>query len=157
MPKTIINKNLSDKAKLALLNLKQNGVIANRLRAIISAHKHGVNKVSDVLDIDRTSIFRWAKILDNKGFDSLKNSAKHKDGIKLKIYHKENIKKWITNNPNITRQEVVQKLKDEFDLKISISTARRAMKSCGFSYITPRQNHYKQDKDDGVKFKKNSN
>ena len=115
------------------------------------------NKVSDVLDIDRTSIFRWAKRLDNKGFDSLKNSAKHKDGIKLKIYHKENIKKWITNNPNITRQEVVQKLKDEFDLKISISTARRAMKSCGFSYITPRQNHYKQDKDDGVKFKKNSN
>lgn len=135
----------------------RNGIIANRLQAIISAHKHGINKVSDVLGIDRTSIFRWAKKLDNQGFDSLKNSAKHKDGIKLKKHHKDQIFKWIGTNPNITRQEIVQKLKDEFNLKISISTARRAMKSVGFSYITPRKNHYKQDKNESAKFKKNSN
>jgi transposase len=90
------------------------------------------------------------------GIDSLKIGSKHKDGIKLKIYHKEKIRKWIISNPNITRQEVVQKLQDEFNLKISLSTARRAMKSVGFSYITPRKNHYKQDKDKTDIFKKNS-
>ena len=49
MPKTIIDKNLADKAKLALLKLKQEAVIANRLKAIIAAHNHGIKKVSEVL------------------------------------------------------------------------------------------------------------
>ena len=145
MPKTIIDKDLSDKAKLALSKLKQNGVIANRLKAIIAAHNHGVGKVSEVLDIDRTSLFRWASKLNNDGAESLINVAKHKDGIKLKNYHKEQIAKWTKINPNITRQSIVQKLKDKFNLEISLSTARRAMKSVGFSYITPRKHHYKQD------------
>ncbi len=35
MPKTIIDKDLAHKAKLALSKLKQNGVIANRLKAIM--------------------------------------------------------------------------------------------------------------------------
>jgi len=156
MPKTIIDKDLSDKAKLALSKLKQNGVIANRLKAIIAAHNHGVGKVSEVLDIDRTSLFRWASKLNNDGAESLINVAKHKDGIKLKNYHKEQIAKWIKINPNITRQSIVQKLKDKFNLEISLSTARRAMKSVGFSYITPRKHHYKQDKNEVGKFKKKS-
>ena len=52
--------------------------------------------------------------------------------------------------------DVIQKLKDKFDLEISLSTARRAMKSVGFSYITPRKNHYRQDKKEVSKFKKKS-
>ena len=125
MPKTIIDKNLADKAKLALSNLKQQAVMANRLKAIIAAHNHGIKKVSEVLDIDRTSICRWANKLNKEGADSLINVAKHKDGIKLKVYHKKQIAKWIKANPNITRQSVVQKLKDKFSLEISPSTARR--------------------------------
>ena len=156
MPKTIIDKDLAHKAKLALSKLKQNGVIANRLKAIIAAHNHGVGKVSEILDIDRTSLFRWASKLNRDGAESLINVAKHKDGIKLKNHHKEQIAKWIKTNPNMTRQSVVQKLKDKFDLEISLSTARRAMKSAGFSYITPRKHHYKQDRNEVNKFKKKS-
>lgn len=156
MPKTIIDKALADKAKLALLNLKQQAVIANRLKAIIAAHNHGIKKVSEVLDIDRTSICRWANKLNKDGAASLINIAKHKDGIKLKSHHKEQIAKWININPNITRQSVVQKLKDKFSLEISLSTARRAMRLVGFSYITPRQTHYKQDKKESENFKKKS-
>ena len=156
MPKTIIDKDLADKAKIALSTLKQQGVIANRLKAIIAAYSHGIKKVSEVLDIDRTSICRWANKLNKEGVESLNNIAKHKDGIKLKVHHKKQIAKWIKVNPNITRQSVVQKLKDKFSLEISLSTARRAMKLVGFSYITPRQTHYKQNKNEVTKFKKKS-
>jgi transposase len=41
-------------------------------------------------------------------------------------------------------------------INISRSTVHRAMKSVGFSYITPRQNHYKQDKKVTEDFKKKS-
>lgn len=156
MPKTIIDKDLANKAKLALLNLKQNAVIANRLKAIIAAHNHGIKKVSEVLDVDRTSLVRWANKLKNDGVESLVNIAKHKDGIKIKNHHKEQIAKWIKINPNITRNEVVSRLENKFNLQISPSTARRAMKSVGFSYITPRKNHYKQDKQKVENFKKKS-
>lgn len=111
--------------------------------------------MSEVLDIDRASLYRWSSKLNKQGAEFLNNSAKHKDGIKLKNSHKEQIAKWIKSNPNINRQSIKQKLKDRFNLEISLSTARRAMKEVGFSYITPRKNHYKQDKKEVEDFKKN--
>ena len=83
-------------------------------------------------------------------FDDFETSAK------LKNYHKEQITKWVKADPNISRLSVQQKLKDKFNLEISLSTARRAMKEVGFSYITPRKNHYKQDKKEAESFKKKS-
>lgn len=112
--------------------------------------------MSEVLDIDRASLYRWSSKLNKQGAEFLNNSAKHKDGIKLKNSHKEQIAKWIKSNPNINRQSIKQKLKDRFNLEISLSTARRAMKEVGFSYITPRKNHYKQDKKEVEDFKKKS-
>jgi predicted transcriptional regulator len=74
MPKTIIDHKLVNKAKEALLGLKQHGVKANRLKAIISAYNHGIKKVSEVLDYDRTSINRWANKLNKEGAESLSNT-----------------------------------------------------------------------------------
>ncbi len=156
MPKTIINKKLADKAKQALSQLKQQGVKANRLKAIIAAYNHGIKKVSEVLDCDRTSINRWANKLDKEGAEFLSNGAKHKEGIILKNHHKEQIKKWIESDPNSSRQSIQKKLKDKFGIMVSLSTVRRAMKYSGFSYITPRKSHYKQDLKKVEDFKKKS-
>ena len=52
---------------------------------------------------------------------------------------------------------VKEKLEQNFNLIVSKSTTHRAMKSAGFSYITPRKTHYKQDTNESVKFKKNWN
>jgi transposase len=156
MPKTIIDQKLADKAKEALLQLKQQGVKANRLKAIIAAYNHGIKKVSEVLDVDRTSIHRWANKLDKEGSEFLSNKAKHKEGIILKNYHKEQIRKWVESDPNVSRQIIWKKLKDKFGIEVSLSTVRRAMKDSGFSYITPRKNHYKQDREKVENFKKKS-
>ena len=84
------------------------------------------------------------------------NRAKHQGGIKLKQTHKDKIKKWIEKDFNISITQVKEKLEKQFNLKVSRSTVHRAMKSVGFSYITPRQTHYKQDKKESESFKKKS-
>jgi len=142
MPKTIIDQNLADKAKLALSKLGQKAVIANKLKAIIAAHTYGIKKVSEVLNIDRTSLCRWANKLNKDGAESLINIAKHQEGIKLKNHHKKQVGQWIKADHNITRKSIQQKLRVKFNLEISLSTARRAMKEVGFSYITPRKIHH---------------
>lgn len=156
MPKTIIDKTVYDNAKKALLKLKSYGTTANKLKAVISAYDNGIKKVSEVFNVHPTSIHRWAKQVSNNDLDSLINDSKHQDGIKLKQLHKEEIKKWLNKDPNISILWVKENLKKRFDLEVSKSTIHRAMKSAGFSYITPRQNHYKQDKKVAEDFKKKS-
>ena len=132
------------------------GTAANKLKAIIAAYSHGSKKVSEIFDVDITSIYRWAIKLEREGYKSLINQAKHQDGIKLKKLHKETIKKWLEKDPNISIIDVKERIEDQFDLKLSRSTIHRAMKKSGFSYITPRKNHYKQDRGKVENFKKKS-
>ena len=141
MPKTIITKEICKKAKNGLIKLKSHGTAANKLKAIIAAYSHGSKKVSEIFDVDITSIYRWAIKLEREGYKSLINQAKHQDGIKLKKLHKETIKKWLEKDPNISIIDVKERIEDQFDLKLSRSTIHRAMKKSGFSYITPRKNH----------------
>jgi transposase len=85
-------------------------------------------------------------INDNK-VSKLNIGSKYEDGIKLKNNHKNQIKLWLEQDPNLSIISVKDKLEYRFGVKVSKSTTHRTMKSCGFSYITPRQTHYKQDKE----------
>jgi hypothetical protein len=42
-----------EKAKLDLQAVGSAGIVANRLQAMISAYKHGVKKVCEVMDVSR--------------------------------------------------------------------------------------------------------
>jgi transposase len=122
----------------------------------MASYKHGAKKVSEILDVDITSIYKWTIKLDREGYRSLINQAKHQDGIKLKKIHKERIRKWLEKDPNISITDIKEKIKNQFNIDLSKSTIHRAMKDSGFSYITPRKNHYKQDKEKVENFKKKS-
>lgn len=154
MPKTIINKAIYEKAKNGLIQLQSQGTAANKLKAIMASYKHGAKKVSEIFDIDITSIHKWTVKLERDGYKALINKAKHKGGIKLYQIHKDRIKKWLEKDPNSSIDQIHEKVKTYFNLDVSRSTVHRAMKSVGFSYITPRQNHYKQDKKATEDFKK---
>lgn len=156
MPKTIINQEIYEKAKNGLIKLKSKGTAANKLKAIMASYKHGAKKVSEIFDVDITSIYKWTIKLEKNGYESLTNKAKHQDGIKIKQVHRNEIKKWIEKNSNISIIQVKENLEKQFNLKVSRSTVHRAMKLAGFSYITPRQAHYKQDKKESEEFKKKS-
>lgn len=156
MPKTIIDESVYEKAKNGLIQLQSKGTAANKLKAIMASYKHGAKKVSEIFDIDITSIHKWTMKLEKEGYKSLINKAKHQGGIKLKQLHKDKIKKWLEKDSNSSISQIHEKLEKHFDLNVSRSTVHRAMKSVGFSYITPRKHHYKQDKNEVNKFKKKS-
>ena len=143
-------------AQKELKKLRNEGTLFKKLQAVKLAYENGIKETAEFLGIFPVSIRNWAKLINKNDLNSLKIKSKHKDGVKLKIHHKEQIAIWIKNNPNITIQSIVLKLRDKFHLEISISTARRAMKSVGFSYITPRKKHYKQDQKQAEEFKKKS-
>jgi transposase len=134
MPKTIINEEIYEKARNGLIQLKSKGTAANKLKAIMASYKHGAKKVSEILDVDITSIYKWTIKLDREGYKSLINQAKHQDGIKLKKIHKERIRKWLEKDPNISITDIKEKIKNQFNIDLSKSTIHRAMKDSGFSY-----------------------
>lgn len=156
MPKTIIDELIYEKAKNGLIQLQSKGTAANKLKAIMASYKHGAKKVSEIFDIDITSIHKWTVKLKKEGYKSLINKSKHQGGIKLKQIHKDKIKKWLEKDPNSSISQIHENIKKYFDLNVSRSTVHRAMKSAEFSYITPRQKHYKQNKEESEIFKKNS-
>lgn len=156
MPKTIIDELIYEKAKNGLIQLQSKGTAANKLKAIMASYKHGAKKVSEIFDVDITSIYKWTVKLEKEGYQSLINKAKHKGGIKLRQVHKDAIKKWLAKDSNSSISQIHEKLEKYYDLNVSRSTVHRAMRSVGFSYITPRKSHYKQDKNEVNEFKKKS-
>jgi transposase len=156
MPKTIISKDTYLAASQELKKLKIEGTLFRKLQAVKLAYEHSIKETAEFLNIFPVSIRNWAKLINNGQIDDLKIASKHKEGMKLKLIHKSNIKKWLSSDPNLTIEAVRLKLETKYQLIVSKSTVHRAMKDNGFSYITPRQNHYKQDKKITEDFKKKS-
>jgi transposase len=155
MSKTIINSSVYDKAVLFLSKQGSRGTLSNKLKAVISSYNNDIKTVSKVFNVHRTSIYRWSKQISNDDFEGLVNKSKHQDGIKLKHHHKNAIKKWLQKTPNQSIKEVKTQLEENYNLFVSKSTVHYAMKKSGFSYITPRKRHYKQNKKSVDAFKKN--
>ncbi len=156
MPKTIIDHEVCENAKKALIKIGRHGTTANKLKAVISAHTNGIKKVSEVFNVHATSIHRWAKQIRDNDIEGLVNKSKHQDGISLKKIHKDAIATWLKNDSNLSIKAVQEMVSNKFDVSVSKSTIHRAMRSVGFSYITPRKRHYKQDKEVVEQFKKKS-
>ena len=155
MPKTIISENTYFLAKKELKKLRNEGTLFKKLQAVKLAYEHGIKNTSEFLGVFPVSIRNWAKAINNDDISSLKIGSKHKDGIKIKKHHKEKVKLWLEKDPNLSINSIKEMLERKCKLKVSRSSVHNVMKSVGFSYITPRKNHYKQDKKQLDDFKKN--
>lgn len=156
MPKIIISKDTYSTVQQELKKLKIEGTLFKKLQAVKLAYEHGIKETAEFLNIFPVSIRNWAKLINKGDIGLLKIGTKHQDGIKLKKHHKEKIRGWLAKDSNLSIILVKEKLEKLFGLKVSRSTVHRAMKEVGFSYITPRKNHYKQDKAKLEDFKKKS-
>lgn len=155
MPKTIITKKTYEIAKREMRKLKNEGTIFKKLLSVKLAYENNIKKTAEFLNVYPVSIKNWAKMINENKIDSLKIGSKHKDGIKIKALHKKQIFNWLERNPNLTIAQVREMVIEKFKITVSKSTIHNIMKD-NFSYITPRKNHYKQDKEKADIFKKNS-
>ena len=159
MPKTssIINDNLINKCHIALKLQGKSGKVARRLQAIISSKDHNISVVSSIFGITRATLTKWIKDFEKESIEGL--LVKNGRGRK-RIFNNQNdqeVRNIIKHNPNITAKSLQKIIDNKLNIKAGIATIYRLMHRLGFSYITPRKNHYKQDKQKVDKFKKNSN
>jgi transposase len=151
-----ISDALLEKCKITLKKQGKTGEIARRLQAIISAKRHNISKVASVFGVTRVTMMRWIKDFDKESIDGL---VVKKGRGRKRIFNKndeDKIYKIIKNNPNITAKELKKVIESDLLKTVGIATVYRLMRDLGFSYITPRPTHYKQDKKQADDFKKKS-
>jgi transposase len=155
MRSKILDSSLDSLLTSSSKKLGKSLMISNRVQILQLSCRHGVTEISKLFEISRSTIYGWAKNFRDGGIEALANRPKHKGGLILKDVHKKEVRRLLSQNPNITIKEVRLYLKDNYDIDICKSAVHNAMHNCGYSYITGRKRHYKQNKAAAEKFKKN--
>ena len=151
----LISDALLSKCTTMMKHQDKSGVIARKLQAIISAKEHNVKKVSEIIGITRATLIKWIKDFEKESIDGLLVKKGRGRKAIFNAAHKAYIKESLLKDGNMTALKLKSILHKEFRINPGIATVYRAMKEVGFSYITPRKNHYNQDKKEVDEFKKN--
>ena len=151
-----ISDQLLEKCKLAFKQQRKTSEVGRRLQAIISAKYHGILKVALIFGITRPTLMKWIADFEKESVSGLLiKKGRGRKRIFTKN-HESKIHEILKKNHNITAKELQKIIKRDMSINIGIATAYRLMHRIGFSYITPRKNHYKQDKEKVENFKKKS-
>lgn len=156
MPKT--SKLLDDavfiNAKEGLKEMGKSAVISRKLQAIVSARIHGISKVAAIYNVTNKTLTFWIKSLKNGSLSDLFPKSKSVRESLISDRAVKVIEEWLNKDPNLTIKKVRLMIKEEMGIEVSKSTVHRLMKKLGFSHITARSVHYKQDKEKLKEFKK---
>ena len=152
----LIDEKLFNEAVKQLDNIGKYAKIALRLQSIISSKKNSTSQTAKFFDLDRTSIIRWIKRFKKYGIAGLEdaNGRGRKSLFTKEI--KEELQKLITQDCNVTLKKLKLIIIEKFKVNLSKSAIHNQIKLLGFSHITGRPSHYKQDKEKLEEFKKNS-
>jgi transposase len=151
-----ISDKLLERCQIILKQQGKTGEISRKLQAIISAKYHNISKVALIFGITRVTMMKWIRDFDKESIEGL---AVKKGRGRKKIFnedYKNKIYKIIKKNPNITAKQLHKIIEKDISRTVGIATVYRLMRELGFSYITPRKIHYKQDKKAVEDFKKKS-
>ena len=140
--------------------LKEQGIrgeTGRRLQAIISAKEHGILAVSKIYNISRETLMRWIRKFKAEGSKGFEVAPGRGRPSALSIEQKLEMQKYIaTEGATLTSKKLQFEIEKRFHIKYSPASAHRLLKELGFSFITPRPSHYKQDKMTQEQFKKKS-
>jgi transposase len=153
----LLDDSVVSRAQEGLKQIGKSAIISRKLQAIISAKTHGISKVAAIYNVTNKSLTFWIKSLRNGSLSDLvpKNKATRKP--LLSDASSKIILKWLEQDSDLTIKKIRLKIKKEMQIIVSKSTVHRFIKKLGFSHITARPVHYKQDKEKLEEFKKNSN
>jgi transposase len=143
-------------ATKALKKLGKAGLVSRKLQAIIAAKKYGITKTAEFYAITKKSLIQWIKNLKQESLEALEVQVGRGRKPLVTETQEIEIKKWISENCNITINQLRQMILENMNVKLSNATAHRIMQRLEFSYITPRPRHHKQDQNLRDEFKKKS-
>jgi transposase len=150
-----ISEELLNKCQERLKQIGPNGDAGRKLQAIISAKKHGIKKIAEIFNVTRQTIMDWIhafKTEDVEGF-KVKTGRGRKSKVDEKI--RKELKEWVKQEGRkMTSKRLKQEIEKRYQIVIGLSSANRLLHELGFSHITGRPKHYKQDKSKQEEFKK---
>jgi transposase len=153
---SFLSEELSESAQLELKKMGSNALITRKLAAIIAACKYGITDVANIYNITRKTLLFWIKNFKETRTEHLKAPpTRHRKSI-LNDADRAIIRGIIEDNPQVTIDFLTQKAQEICGKKISRSSMHREVQKMKYSYITPRPQHYKQDKTKVEAFKKTS-
>ena len=123
MTQQLITENLYKQALECLKMLSADNRKAIRLRAIVSAKKHGICKVSQIFGVSENTLRAWIKRFAEEGITGLEYKRGRGRKNHLTEIHIQAIKVWLEKDCNLTIFGLVLKLKKTFDVKTSRSAA----------------------------------
>jgi transposase len=103
-----------------------------------------------------SSLHRWVVRFKKNGLNGLMKIKKNQNRSLLKERELLWLAKQIKNNPNLTAISLQKMILEHFAIKLGTSSIYNYIKKLGFSHITARSVHYKQNKEKLEEFKKNS-
>jgi transposase len=143
-------------AQEELRKLGKEVLIARKLSAIIAACQYSITEVAKIYNITRKTLLFWIKNFRDSKLEHLKAPPnRHRKSI-LDDSDRVILKNIIEENSQVTINFLVQKILEIRGKKIGKSSMHREIKRIGFSHITPRPQHYKQDLEKVKTFKKTS-
>ena len=139
-----------------LKKLGKAGLVARKLQAIIAAKKYGISKTADFYAVTKKTLIQWIKELKQESLEALEiQVGRGRKPLVTKAQEAE-IKKWISENCNITINQLRLMILENMSTNLSSATVHRIMQRLKFSYITPSPRHHKQDQNLKDEFKKKS-
>lgn len=134
----------------------RSGDVFYKLQAIKSAKERGITPIAKIFDISRVTLMNWIWSYESNGIDGLRIKAGRGRKPIINVDEEGIIKIWLEQDNTITIKKLRARIKQELEKEIGKSATHGLMKRLGFSYITPRPRHYKQDKQKQEEFKKKS-
>ena len=158
MPKTskFLDSAVVSTAKKELAKLGPYGYVSKKLLAVIAASRYGIGEVAKIYNVNRNTITEWIKHIKDLNLEKLRAPEERCKPHKLNKERMLEVKSWVASDPCITSRALMIRIKEFYDIDVSITTAYRIIKRLNYSYITPRPTHYKQNKDRVEEFKKKS-
>lgn len=140
----LLTPKVVQQAQKGLESIGQNGVIALKLKAIISAQKYGITTVAKVFGITKATLISWIKRLEESLNQLTVQPGRGRKSL-LTIEEKTTIKEWLSHDSQLTIDQVKMKIEQKMGKCLGRTTVHRLMQKLSFSYITPRPKHYKQE------------
>ena len=132
------------------------GKLSTRLQLIIISKNHSITSAAKIFGFNRLSVAKWIKRFDKEGISGLED----KTGKGRKTLSNQKIilelEDLIKQDSTITLKKLKLAIQKKFDIILSKSTIHNYTKSLGFSHITARPKHHKQNKIHLEEFKKKS-
>ena len=152
----LLDSALIMRAERGLKELGSNATIAIKLKAILAAKEHGITKTSQVFGVTRATLCAWIHCLREESAERLIVQEGRGRKPKLSEAQENTIGQWLAESSHVTIDRLRQLILEKLEVDISRATVHRLIKKLGFSYITPRPQHYKQDSSTHEVFKKKS-